>query len=151
MTDQTAPNPSAAVRYGPASAQSSEFQHVVVTSRPVDDVARRLKDGIEAADLWVLHEIDPKMVLGRGGFAIQEGRQILFFHPRLLARMLELDPAALLEAPVKFAVMQMGQAETAIRWIDPTTPFARYGNAELAKLGQNLAATCRALAEAAAA
>jgi uncharacterized protein (DUF302 family) len=151
MTAQTAPNQPVAVSYGPVSAQSAEFQHAVVTSRSVDEVVQRLRDGIAAADLWVLHEIDPKMVLGRGGFAIQEGRQILFFHPRLLARMLEIDPAALVEAPIKFVVMQMGLGETTIRWIDPTTPFARYGNAEIAKLGRDLSATCRALAETAAA
>ncbi len=89
-------------------------------------------------------------VLARGGYAIQEGRQILFFHPRLLARMLEIDPAALLEAPIKFAVMQMGKGETTIRWIDPAAAFARYGNPKIAKLGLDLSKTCHALAEAAA-
>lgn len=128
-----------AVGYGEAIA---DFQHARVSTLPFEDVLTRLRSAIETAGLWVLHEIDPQKVLERGGHVIDPARQILFFHPDLMVRLLQANQAALLEAPLKLAVLQQPDGSVTIRWFDPAAAFARYRNPVLAELGQDLARRC---------
>ncbi len=128
-----------AIAYGEAVAA---FQHAYITTLPFEDVLIRLTHAIEAAGLWVLHEIDLQKVLQRGGHDIGPARQILFFHPDLMVRLLQANPAALLEAPLKLAVMQQPDDTVTIRWHDPVTAFGRYGNPVLTDMGQDLASRC---------
>lgn len=128
-----------AVTYGDAVAA---FQHARIVTLPFEEVLTRLRQAIEAAGLWVLHEIDPQKVLQRGGYDIGPARQILFFHPDLMVRLLQANPAAVLEAPLKLAVMQQPDRSVAVRWHDPAAAFARYGNPVLTEMGQDLASRC---------
>lgn len=128
-----------AIAYGAAVAA---FQHARITTLPFEEALIRLRQAIEAAGLWVLHEIDPQKVLQRGGHDIGSARQILFFHPDLMVRLLRANPAALLEAPLKLAVMQQPDGTVTIRWHDPATAFGRYGNPVLTEMGQDLASRC---------
>jgi uncharacterized protein (DUF302 family) len=124
------------------------FQNVRVSKAPFEEVIWRLRDAIEAADFWVLQEINSKMLLKRGGYGASPVRQILFFHPRFMARILEADSAAVLEAPLKIAVLELTGGVIQVRWADPAALFARYGNAHLAELGRELAAACEEIADA---
>jgi uncharacterized protein (DUF302 family) len=137
------------VSYGAVGAGSDGFQEVRRVFRSVDETVQRLKTAIEAAGLWILHEIDPQVLLARGGFDIAEARQLLFFRPDFMARLLAADPSALLEAPLKFAVVRLPSGEAMVRWQDPAVAFARYGDAELTRLGEELARRTTAIADAA--
>jgi uncharacterized protein (DUF302 family) len=64
----------------------------------------RLRSEIEAADLWNLQEIGPQALLSHEGYAMGPARQLLYFHPRYVVRILAADSAALLEVPLKFIV-----------------------------------------------
>jgi uncharacterized protein (DUF302 family) len=130
---------------GPATGG---FQRATVLARSIDDVVDRLKQCIEAEDLWVLHEINPQMLLERGGYAIAAVRQVLFFHPRLMVRVISADRAALLEAPLKFAAIGVSDGQSELRWIDPEPVFARYGSPQLAALGQELSTLQQRIADA---
>jgi uncharacterized protein (DUF302 family) len=145
-TRATAPAPPAEpatkVVYGPTGSAAISFQRSRACPLTVADAAARLREPIEAAGLWVLDEIDPQAPLARGGYAIGATRQILFFHPRLLARVLAADPAALLEAPLKLVALELPDGSVVVRWIDPRAAFARYGDPALAELGQELAFAC---------
>lgn len=127
---------------GPAAAS---FQRALACTLPVEEIVTRLKERIVAADLWVLHEINPQMLLHRGGYDIGPARQILFFHPRLMSRLLAADSAALLEAPLKFAIIGFPAGRTELRWLDPRKAFARYGSPTLATLGDELAGVCEGI------
>lgn len=127
------------IAYGSAVAA---FQHARIIRLPFEQVLTRLRQAIEAAGLWVLHEIDPQKVLRRGGHDIAPARQILFFHPDLMVRLLQANPAALLEAPLKLAVMQQPDNTVTVRWHDPVAAFGRYDNPVLTELGQDLASRC---------
>lgn len=137
------------VSYARFGEAADAFQRARTCPLPVPDVVARLHEAIEASDLWVLHQIDPQMLLRNGGYAIGAARQILFFHPRLMARLLEADPAALLEAPLKFAVLELEAGSVMVRWIDPRGAFARYAHPALADLGGELAQICEAIVTAA--
>jgi uncharacterized protein (DUF302 family) len=137
------------ISYGEPGETVTSFQHGIISAESFEAVIVRLRKGVEAAGLWVLHEIDPQAVLRRAGHAIGAGRQILFFHPDLMIRLLEADQAALLEVPLKFAVLELADGSVSVRWLDPASAFARYRNASLDKLGAELAATCERIATAA--
>ena len=90
--------------------------------------------------------VEQQQLLSRGGYAIAATRQLLFFHPRLMVRVLEADPAALLEAPLKFAVLLLPDGDVSLRWIDPFASFARYDHPALIDLGRELSSLCEAIA-----
>ena len=137
------------VEYGATEEAVLLFMHSLDCSCSLPTLIARLRRAIEAEDFWVLHEIDPQALLSRGGFSISPARQILFFHPRFMARLLTAHPAALLEAPLKFGILELPDTHVTLRWIDPATAFARYGNAALSDLGRELAEACEKIATAA--
>jgi uncharacterized protein (DUF302 family) len=130
------------VSYAVIGEIADRFQQSRSTSLSLSAVVYRLRAAIETADLWVLHEIDPQALLRRGGYVIGAACQILFFHPRFVARIMAADPAALLEAPLKIALLELPDRTVVVRWFDPKSAFARYGRPELETLGQELAAVC---------
>jgi len=124
------------------------FQNFRVSNAPFEEVIWRLRDAIEGAGLWVLQEINSNMLLKRGGYGAAPVRQILFFHPSFMARILEADSAAVLEAPLKIAILELPSGIVQVRWTDPVALFARYGSTLLAELGRELATACQEIADA---
>jgi uncharacterized protein (DUF302 family) len=127
---------------------ATAFQNFRVSKAPFEEVIWRLREAIETTGFWVLQEIDSKMLLKRGGYGTVPVRQILFFHPRFMARILEADSAAVLEAPLKAAVLELPGGIVQVRWTDPAAQFARYDSPPLAALGRELAAACVDIADA---
>jgi len=109
-----------------ALASSPPFQAVVTSTLDFDGTLARLKQGIEAADLWLIQEIDPQMLLRRGGYLIAPARQLLFFHPRYVVRLLAADPAAVVEIPLKLVVLQMPDGSVTVRHADVRSQLDRY-------------------------
>ncbi len=126
----------------PEAGTVAAFQRARTTPLPLPTVIERLRSAIAASGLWVLHEIDPQAILARVGHDIGAVRQILFFHPDRMVRLLGADPAALLEAPLKLAIMALPDGSASVRWTDPALAFGRYGNPALSQLGQELATLC---------
>jgi len=122
------------------------FGHGRVCELPFATTVERLRAAVEAHGLWVLHEINPQAIVARAGHEIGLTRQILFFHPDFMVRLVAADPAALLEAPLKFAVMELDGA-VSVRWLDPAMGFARYGNAALAEVGRELEILCERIVD----
>jgi uncharacterized protein (DUF302 family) len=121
---------------------AARFQKSRVTTLALSTLVAHLRDAIEAANLWVLHEIDPQALLKRGGYRIAAARQVLFFHPRYVARLLGADPSALLEVPLKFVMLELPDGTVALRWSDPAALFARYRSSALENLGRELSDLC---------
>jgi uncharacterized protein (DUF302 family) len=128
--------------------EAAAFQNFGTSNAPFEEVIWRLRNAIEAAGFWVLQEINSKMLLERGGYVALPVRQVLFFHPRFMARILEADSAAILEAPLKTAVLELPSGIVEVRWADPAPLFERYGSAPLAELGRELASACTDIADA---
>ncbi len=131
-------------KYGPVA-----FQHHRFSTLEFADLRKRLATSIEAAGLWVLQEVDAHALLQRDAYVIGGAVQILAFHPRFMARLLAADPAALLAAPLKFALLALPDGTVAISWADHAASFARYGRAALDELGHELAALSSAIVAAA--
>jgi uncharacterized protein (DUF302 family) len=130
------------VDYHEYGLRHDTFQNLVMTRLPFPEVLDRLRSAIHREGLLVLHEIDPQAILAGSHYVIGEARQLLFFHPRLMARLLTADPSALLEAPLKIAVVLGEEGRISVRWQDPIDSFSRYGVPGLAVFGMELAAVC---------
>jgi uncharacterized protein (DUF302 family) len=129
------------VSYREEGRVHERFQHLRVTDLVFDEMLKRLRSAIEREDIMVLHEVDAQAILNRSNYAIGPARQILFFHPRLMARLLQGDTSALLEAPLKFSVIQ-GEDKVFVRWQDP----APVSTDMEARNSQGSASNCRACA-----
>jgi uncharacterized protein (DUF302 family) len=132
------------VEYAPAS--SLPFQSVVVSVLDFEATIARLKQAITDMDLWLINEVNPQILLERGGYAIQPARQLFFFHPRYFVRLLGADPAALVEIPLKLVVLQMPDGSVTVRHNDVEELLNRYRGvsglaAELAEISSKLVAT----------
>ena len=131
------------IALGPAGAAAATFQLSSATRHSFDQVTADLRAAIVAKDLWLLQEIDPQALLRREGIEIRRAVQFLFFHPRLMRRLLEADSAAVVEAPLKVAVLDISDTEVMVRCVDPGSAFARYENPALVVLGLELRVICR--------
>ena len=126
-----------------AVASTPSFQHVVTSRLDLEATVEHLKQKLAELDLWLIHEINPQMLLERGGFKIGPARQLLFFHARYVVTLLNTDPSALSEIPLKLIVLQAPDGSVTVRHTDVNSLLGRYAgldslSAELAKLSREL-------------
>jgi uncharacterized protein (DUF302 family) len=139
------------VEYDPASSPS--FQSVVIPVLDFEATVAVLKQAITEMDLWLINEVNPQILLERGGYAIQPARQLFYFHPRYLVRLLGADPGALVEIPLKLVVLQMPDGSVTVRHNHVEGLLNRYKGlsglaAELAEISSKLIMTvCQPTAE----
>jgi hypothetical protein len=69
------------VSYGRLGDVSHAFQRWRICPFPIEKVLGRLRSAIEAADLWILQEIDLHALLSHEGYAMSPARQLLFGSP----------------------------------------------------------------------
>jgi uncharacterized protein (DUF302 family) len=128
------------------SNESLEEQLLVWSVLDFDRTVERLKLRLHEQDLWLIHEIDPKMLLKRGGYEILATRQLLFFHPRYMSKLLSTTLSAIVDAPLKLVIMQLpseieGKAGVVcVRCADPRALFSRYPGLE--EMGKELFEQC---------
>ncbi|GAA0707640.1 DUF302 domain-containing protein [Dokdonella soli] len=134
-TLEASTRPSATIRYATPSTQPG-FQREAVSALSFDDTLAQLKQRLAAEDLWLIHEIDPQKLLQRAGHEMGPARQLLFFHPRYMLRLLATDPAALIEAPLKLALLESPDGTVRLRWFDPLASLDRYGHPDLRTLAR---------------
>jgi uncharacterized protein (DUF302 family) len=129
-----------------ASASSPPLHSVVISVLEFEATVARLKQAITEMDLWLISEVNPQILLERGGYAILPARQLFFFHPRYLVRLLGADPAAVVEIPLKLVVLQMPDGSVTVRHNHVEGLLSRYQGmsgltAELAEISSKLVMT----------
>jgi uncharacterized peroxidase-related enzyme len=97
----------------------------------------RLKVSIAAHDLLLISEIDPQHILMSAGMKLRPARQLLFFHPRYMKRLLEADNRAVTEVPLKIVVLEAKDGSVVLRGPDVVHSFARFD--KVAELSRELA------------
>lgn len=113
-----------AVSYGTDS--SPRHQEVIVSRFDFEETLVHLRQAIANADLWLIHEINPQMFLARGGYAIKPVRQLFYFHPRYVAKMLPIDLASFPEIPLKFVILQTPDGRVTVRHNTVESLLGRY-------------------------
>jgi uncharacterized protein (DUF302 family) len=102
-----------------------------------------LEGAMELHHVLVEHKIDSQGMLQTVGVETRRMKQILFFHPRYLKRIRELNPNAMIEPPLKFLIIEQPDGQVMIHYIKPTHQFGPYENlgeigAELEKLMETI-------------
>lgn len=129
----------AIVAFPEANAQESmkkapDFQIGIKSNYGFDDTVGILKSAIEAENLMVIKEINAQKMLRMVGVQTKGMKQVLFFHPRFMKRIMEINKSATIEPPLKIAVMEMPNGKTMVRYVKPSYIFDRYEG--LQEIGQ---------------
>lgn len=136
---------STVVKYGEDLEIKPGRQIVHRSELSFDATLSTLEAAIAAEDLWVVNRIDPQMMLSKAGYEIRPARQIFYFHPRLMVRLLATNPAAVVEVPLKFVALVGADSCVTVRHPDIEAAFASYEGmsgfaAELAEVTRRIAA-----------
>jgi uncharacterized protein (DUF302 family) len=90
------------------------------------DVLARARRALEAEGFLVLHTIETTRILESAGLAIGPLVQLLFFLPASMREVLEADPGAVPEAPLKLVVMELTGGKVQLMVPDPVALFAHH-------------------------
>lgn len=131
-------SPPVAIAFALQSAVPAGRQVAYDSAFDLEATITRLKAEILARDLWVLAELNPQMLLAKGGYEIPPARQIFYFHPRFMSRLLAANAAAIVEAPLKFVLLSPPGGPVSVRHPDIAASFAGYEG--LSALATELAA-----------
>jgi uncharacterized protein (DUF302 family) len=121
--------------------------HRTIASRfDFETTLTTLRESIGAAEMMVLHEIDTQAIIARAGISSGGLRQLLYFHPRFMKRVLDGNASAVIEAPLKFVVREVDSGGVNVHFWQPTATFGRYAGleslgAELEPIAEKIAAT----------
>ncbi len=119
---------------GPALAQGAQpppdFLVTVPSAHDFDQTVALLKQAIEGENLMVVHEINPQQMLRMVGVRTGGMRQILFFHPRYMKRIVETNRHGGIVPPLKVLVMEMPNGRVMVRYHDPVHQFEPYTDLE---------------------
>lgn len=88
-----------------------------------------LKGAIEQQNLMVVHEIDGQKMLKMAGKNVGGMKQVLFFHPSYMAKILEANEMAGIVIPLKIIVMEKG-GMVMVRYFMPSTVLKPYKGTE---------------------
>lgn len=88
-----------------------------------------LKGAIEGQNLMVIHEVDGQKMLKMAGKNVGGMKQIFFFHPKYMAKVLEANEMAGIQIPLKFIVMEKGD-RVIIRYFMPSVVLSSYKGTE---------------------
>ena len=107
-----------------------EFLTTVRSSQSFDQTVDALKQAIEAENLMVVHEINAQQMLRMVGVRTGGMEQILFFHPRFMKRIIEMNRNGGIVPPLKILVMERPDGGVMVRYHDPENLFSSYEGLE---------------------
>ena len=96
-----------------------------------DETVDILKGAIEEQNLMVIFEIDAQKMLRMAGKETKGMKQIFYFHPKYMKRVIEANKAASIQIPLKFIVMEKPDGKVIVRYILPSKLLENYKGEEL--------------------
>lgn len=97
----------------------------VLLDRPFETALSQARTAITDNGFLLLHEINPQAILASQQIEIGPVRQLLFFHPVYMKQLLDQDPTAVIEVPLKL-VLRATDKGTTLSYFHPTTHFQGY-------------------------
>ncbi|TWF40545.1 uncharacterized protein (DUF302 family) [Chitinophaga polysaccharea] len=117
----------------------------IVIDQPFEQVLTAARKAIVNNGFLLLHEINPQVILASHQIVIGPIRQLLFFHPVYMHQLLQADPAAVIEVPLKLVLREVADHTTAVTYSDPLQQLQGYSGLET--LGSELSQRVTALLE----
>lgn len=116
-----------------------------VIDQPFEQVLTAARKAIVNNGFLLLQEINPQAVLASHQIIIGPIRQLLFFHPAYMQQILQADPDAVIEAPLKLVLREVNDHTTAVTYSNPVLQLQGYSGLET--LGSELSQRVTALLE----
>lgn len=108
----------------------------LLIEQPFDTVLSNAREAIANNGFLLLHEINPQAILATQQIVIGKVRQLLFFHPVYMKQLLDLDPSAVIEVPLKLVLRATDTGATMLSYHLPEQHFQGYSGLEA--LGKEL-------------
>ena len=89
-----------------------------------------LKGAIEEQNLMVIHVVDGQKMLRMAGKNIKGMKQIFYFHPKFMRRVIEANKEAAIQIPLKFIVMEKPNGNVIVRYFKPSKVLNDYSGVE---------------------
>lgn len=112
-----------------AQMNPPDNSRMVMSNYSFNDTVTLLKRAIEQQNLMVINELDGQRMLRMVGVNIGGMKQIFFFHPQYMAKVLEANQMAGIQIPLKFIVMERN-GNAAIRYFEPSVLLESYEGVE---------------------
>ena len=119
----------AALVSSPAAADSERVTHVA--RRPFQDVVTTLQKSVESHKMVLVCEADAQKGAASRGVKIGGNRVLLVFRNDFAVRLLEADPSAGFEAPLRIYVYENADGTATISYRAPSAVFAPYRHPEV--------------------
>lgn len=114
--------------------QPDDGSKVTMSKYSFSETVDILQGAIEGQNLMVIHVIDGQKMLRMAGKEVNGMKQIFYFHPKFMRRVIEANKDAAIQIPLKMIAMEMQNAKTAVRYFMPSTVLKDYkGEEEIAK------------------
>ena len=107
-----------------------ESQAMVNSDFDFGDTVELLTAAIEEQNLMVVKEIDAQKMLKMVNKKVGGMKQLLFFHPRYMKRIIEINPQGTIEPPFKIAVMERPDGKVIVKYIKPSSLLGKYAGLE---------------------
>lgn len=94
---------------------------------PFGQLYGALKKRIVDHGFLLLHEIDTQAIVAKQGVAIPPLKQLLFFEPKYIAQIMEKDPLAINDIPLKLVLQEIDAQTTQLSFKNPVHSLQDYG------------------------
>jgi uncharacterized protein (DUF302 family) len=89
-----------------------------------------LKGAIEEQNLMVIHVIDGQKMLRMAGKEVKGMKQVFYFHPKYMRKVMEANKEAGIQIPFKFIIMEKPNGKVVVRYFMPSTLLNTYKGEE---------------------
>lgn len=127
-----------------------EGWRVLPTEKTYESLLSDLKSAVRAEDMGLVTEAGPTGVAASRGIEIPGNRVVGVFRNDFAVRILRLSPAAMIEAPVRFYVVEEADGTGTLSYKTPGFVFAPYiqeGGADLEAAAEELDIIFEAIAD----
>lgn len=85
-----------------------------------------IKDRIQQNGFLLLHEINTQKIVSKYGIIIPELIQFLFFEPKYIDQIIDEDPLAINDVPLKIVIRDLGDDTTEVSFQNPVMDMEDY-------------------------
>lgn len=99
-----------------AQMKPMDGSQMVMSKYSFDETVDILKGAIEEQNLMVIHVIDGQKMLRMAGKDVGGTKQIFYFHPKYMKKVMEANNEAAIQIPLKFIVMEKPDGKVILRY-----------------------------------
>lgn len=112
----------------------SDGSIIKISKYDFNDTVDMLKGAIEEQNLMVIQVVDAQKMLRMAGKKVKGMKQIFYFHPKYMKRVMEANKLATIQIPLKFIVMEKPDGKVVVRYFLPSKLLGSYkGEEKIAK------------------